>query len=241
MGYAAKYYDKKTLTEKVWHNSSMLKYTEMVEDPNENYGDLTVVFNNGSTYRYKNVRFEDYVLMIGGGIDGSNGKTFNKVVKEKNYAYERIEPMSQEEIDRGYRELMQKYAVKQDTYFISGPEDFTETEFESMVTQKLALTIDNDELSNYYIVDSEVFGRRVQGYLIEVLGVSPDKITVFKRRNEETHCAYPGVNINDEYDNDEEIDTNMTYWSSFDIVLLQDWENTLSRQAKNILRRYVYS
>ena len=81
MAYKAKVYDEKTRTQKVWLNSSMLKYMEMVEDPEENYGDLTVVFNNGSTYRYKKVALGDYVFMVGGGIDGSNGKAFNQFVK----------------------------------------------------------------------------------------------------------------------------------------------------------------
>ena len=137
MSYAGKYYDKKTLTEKVWHNSSMLKYTEMVEDPNENYGDLTVVFNNGSTYKYKNVSLADYVVMVGGGLDGSNGKAFNQFVKKGGYEYEKIAPLSQEYIDRGFQELLEREKAKEVTYFISGHRNITEDEFER--NYKLAL------------------------------------------------------------------------------------------------------
>ena len=84
-----KIYDEKTKTQKVWYDSSMIKYSEMVENENENSGNLFITFNNGTTYVYKNVRFEDYVLFISGGTDISQGKTLNKVIKGK-YEYEKI-------------------------------------------------------------------------------------------------------------------------------------------------------
>ena len=58
-----KIYDEKTRTQKVWYDSSMIVYSEMVEDENENVGDLYVVFKNGTKYRYLRVKFEDYVVL----------------------------------------------------------------------------------------------------------------------------------------------------------------------------------
>ena len=84
-----KIYDEKTKTQKVWYDSTMLLYSEMVENELENSGNLYVTFKNGTTYVYKNVRFEDYVLFVAGGTDASQGKTLNKVIKNQ-YEYEKI-------------------------------------------------------------------------------------------------------------------------------------------------------
>lgn len=85
-----KYYDEKEKTEHIWIESSSILYTKMVEDSNENKGDLYVTFKTGVTYCYKDVAFEDYVLFIGGGTDFSQGKTLNKIIKPK-YEFEKLE------------------------------------------------------------------------------------------------------------------------------------------------------
>ena len=54
-------YNEKTLTEKVWYESSSVVYSEFIEHENDNNGELFVTFKNGSTYHYKNV---DMVLKI---------------------------------------------------------------------------------------------------------------------------------------------------------------------------------
>lgn len=238
MGYIAKYYDKKLLTEKVWHNSSMLKYTEMVEDPNENYGDLTVVFNNGSTYKYKKVSLGDYVYMVSGGLTGSNGKTFNKIIKERGYEYEKLEPMSQEYIDQGYQELLDRENVKEVTYFISGHRDITEDEFER--NYKFALeSVVNDVPDSHFVV-GDYFGVDImaQNYLVDVLGIDPERITVY-------HMFEAPRNINPKIENtvggfesDRERDAAMTLASSEDIAFVRD-NTKMSGTAENILRRYM--
>lgn len=242
MAYKAKYYDKKTLTERVWHNSSMIKYTEMTEDPDENFGELTVVFNNGATYKYKDVALSDYVLMVGGGLDASNGKTFNKVIKERGYAYERVEPLSQEYIDQGFEEYRRKLERRGVTYFVSGPDDFTEQEFD-VIAQKLTAAVDEAGIDDtlFVLANSAKFGKRVQEYLIDVLGINPGNITLYKIRDCENYFFYNGVNINDDAESETEMDENMTYWSEHDITILRNWDTELTRESKNILRRYIYS
>lgn len=243
MGYIAKYYDKKLLTEKVWHKSSMIKYTEMVEDPDENYGDLTVVFNNGSTYRYKGVSLSDYVYMVAGGLDASNGKTFNRVIKERGYEYEKVAPLSQEYINRGLQEYYDMVERAKTTYFISGPEDFTEDEFDRFIIDRLLHVIDEEGKENTYfmIADSEKFANRVLSYLIDIQEVEPSHITVYALRNAEIKTAGWNTEVLDMEESEEEMDISMTNYSNYDIAILRDWNTVLTREAKNILRRYIYS
>ena len=238
MAYKAKYYDRKTLTEKVWHNSSMLKYSEMVEDPNENYGDLTVVFNNGSTYRYKNVSIGDYVFMVSGGMDGSNGKAFNILVKNRGYEYEKISPLSQEYIDQGYQELLDRERKREATYFISGHREITEEEFELNYKPALDDVVDRVEGCRFVVGDYHGADIMAQNYLIDVLGVDPDRITVY-------HMGDVAMNINPKisnricgFDDDRDRDAAMTMASTDDIAFVRD-NTQMSGTAENILRRHL--
>lgn len=238
MAYKAKFYDEATKTEKMWHNSSMIKYTEMVEDPEENHGDLTVVFNNGSTYRYKNVRFEDYVTLVGGGLDGSQGKTFNTVIKGRGYEYEKISPLSQEYIDKGLEELANKEKEKEVTYFISGHRDITEGEFERSYALALESVVSNVPDCRFVVGDYYGVDIMAQNYLIDVLGVDPDRITVY-------HMLVAPRNINPQikntkggFESDRERDAAMTAASSDDIAFVRD-NTRISGTAENILRRHM--
>ena len=240
MAYKAKYYDKKTLTEKVWHNSSMIKYTEMVEDPNENVGELTVVFNNGSTYKYKDVSLADYVLLVAGGIDASNGKTFNKVIKEHGYEYVKLaQPLTEEYMNQGLRDYYDMMGRTEVTYFVSGPEDFTENEFDT-VAQKLGEAVDNSDEVYFILADGERFANRVISYLVDILKVKPENITVYTLRDTECACASWNTNVLDAWDSLDEMDQNLTYYSKYDIAVIHNWDTEITRESKNILRRYMY-
>lgn len=211
----------------------------MVEDPNENFGDLTVVFNNGATYKYKNVSLADYVLVAGGGIDASNGKTFNKVIKARGYEYERLsEPLTQEYIDKGLEEIVNMEKAKEVTYFISGHRDITEDEFER--NYKIALEQIVNDVPDCRFVVGDYYGVDImaQNYLIDVLGVEPERITVY-------HMLEAPRNINPKIENtvggfesDRERDTAMTYASSDDIAFVRD-NRKISGTAENILRRHM--
>ena len=85
------YNDEKRL-DRVWYDSSNVVYSEC-DDNVDDYKTLRVTFKNGSTYEYKNVDVNDYVLFIHGGIDASNGKTLNKVIKPK-YEFEKLSDLS---------------------------------------------------------------------------------------------------------------------------------------------------
>lgn len=238
MAYRAKYYDKKTLTEKVWHNSSMIKYTEMTEDPNENYGDLTVVFNNGSTYKYKKVSLGDYVYMVSGGMDASNGKTFNKVIKERGYEYDKLEPLSQEYIDRGYQEVLDRENAREITFFISGHRNITEEEFERNYKPALEDAVDNVSDCRFVVGDYYGVDIMAQNYLIDGLGIDPDRITVYHML-ETPRNIHPEIkNTVGGFESDRERDAAMTEASSGDIAFVRD-NTKISGTAENLLRRHM--
>ena len=238
MAYKAKVYDEKTLTQKVWLESSMLRYAEMVEDPNENYGELTVVFNNGSTYRYKKVLLSDYVAMIGGGIDGSNGKAFNQLVKARGYEYEKIEPLSEEYIRKGYEELLKEESQKAVTYFISGHRNITEDEFE--MNYKIALENVVNNIPDCRFVVGDYYGVDImaQNYLIDVLGVEPERITVYHMLEAPRNINPKITNTVGGFESDRDRDAAMTLASSDDIAFVRD-NTKISGTAENILRRHL--
>lgn len=238
MAYKAKVYDEKTRTEKVWHESSMLKYSEMVEDPDYNYGDLTVVFNNGSTYKYKRVGLDDYVFMVAGGINGSNGKAFNELVKARGYEYEKIEPLSQEYIDEGFEEIIEKENRKLVTYFISGHRAIVEDEFERNYKPALEEVVNNVLDCRFVIGDCCGVDIMAQNYLIDVLGVNPERITVYHMFDTARNIHPKIQNVVCGFTSDRERDAAMTAASSYDIAFVRD-NTKISGTAENILRRHL--
>lgn len=103
-----KYYDESAKTEHLWCDSTSIYYSRMVEDANENKGNLFVTFKTGATYLYKDVKFEDYILYAAGGTDFSQGKSLNKLIKPK-YECEKIEnALPIEEIDKLMLEFQKK-------------------------------------------------------------------------------------------------------------------------------------
>ena len=104
MAILGKIYDEQTKTDRVWYQSSNVFYSKFVENDNDNYGQLYVTFKNGATYHYKDVDMPtDYILFKNGGIDASQGKTLNKLIKGK-YEFERVGDENitvlQEELDK---------------------------------------------------------------------------------------------------------------------------------------------
>ena len=128
-----KIYDEKTKTQKVWYDSTMFVYTKAIEHENENKVDLYVTFKNGWTYKYKDVKMEDYILLLSGFEQSSHGKTLNRVIKP-NYEFERCDNMNVDDLWQEYYKLKNEEDNKSEdvskTYFISGHRDITEEEFE---------------------------------------------------------------------------------------------------------------
>jgi len=108
MSILKKIYDEKTKTERVWYQSSNVFYSKFIENDNDNNGQLYVTFNNGATYHYVDVDMpRDYLLFRSGGIDASQGKTLNKLIKPA-YEFERVDNEDVDSLRSELEELLKK-------------------------------------------------------------------------------------------------------------------------------------
>ena len=238
-----KIYDEKTKTQKVWYDSTMLLYSEMVESETENSGNLFVTFKNGTTYVYKNVRFEDYVLFVAGGTDASQGKTLNKVIKSQ-YEYEKL---GNADVDKIKAELLayEEPVIEEEdeeeretyTYFISGHRDITQEEFDLNYAPELkTLSLGCDiryVVGDYYGVDI-----MAQNYLLDVLNVNPDYVTVYHMFDAPRNVNPKVIHLVGGFKSDDERDAAMTAVSCDDVAFVRDIKRN-SGTAQNILRRHM--
>lgn len=206
-----KFYDPQTKCEQAWIDSSMIYYTKMVEFDTENKGDLYVTFKNGATYRYKSVEFSDYVLFIAGGLDGSQGKTLNKIIKPK-YEVEKVDGPSIEELETALNQFLnkkQKIIEKiSNKYCVSifGYDDLSQSEFDqyylplikSLTEQK------NDDVNDYEInCDDMIFlidcrkgcGQMAQDFLSQCANIPFENIFVVKSNSDLAEDCYINPNI----------------------------------------------
>lgn len=228
-----KVYNETTRVQKVWYESSMLSYSEMREDDNENKGTLTVVFNNGSVYRYKDVTFEDYVLLLSGGLDGSEGKTFHKVIKA-NYAGVKL---SDAEAKTVRESMTEKELSREHTYFISGHRDITKDEFERNYIPALERVIEDDPESVFVVGDYGGADIMAQDYLMNFTDVGPDRVIVYCMGNTPANANKDIMRFKRGYASDIERDSAMTDASIRDIAFVREGKYD-SGTAQNILRRY---
>jgi hypothetical protein len=231
-----KVYDESTKTQKVWYDSSMILYSEMVEDEYENKGNLYIVFKNGSKYVYKDVRFEDYILFLSGGSDASQGKTLNKVIKNK-YEYENLGSVNVQEILEEYNKKEEPESDKENTYFISGHRNITETEFEFNYLPLINFALQNPK-AKFVIGDCDGVDIMAQNYLVDVVCLDPSRITVYHMLEAPRNCNPAIKNLVGGFNSDEERDAAMTNNSFEDIAFVRDC-NKLSGTGQNILRRYL--
>lgn len=232
-----KFYDEKTHTQKIWYDSSMIFYSEMVENETSNSGNLFITFKNGSKYVYKNVMFEDYLVFIAGGTDVSQGKTLNKVIKSK-YDYEKLEDSNLDELRDEMNKLDMVSADKNITYFISGHRDITQSEFEFNYEPLINRALSQTEGAKFVVGDYYGVDIMAQNYLMDILMLEPERVTVY-------HMFDSPRNINPKitqtvggFKSDDERDTAMTNASFEDIALVRT-NKKLSGTAENILRRYL--
>lgn len=231
-----KKYDEETRTQKIWYDSSMLVYSEMIENEFENKGNLHVTFKNGSTYVYKDVLFEDYLIFIGGGTDASQGKALNKVIKGK-YDYEKLPDANMNNI---LTELNERDEIndKCNTYFISGHRDLTENEFEFYYIPIINQIISENSEAKFIVGDCEGCDIMSQNYLVNIID-DISKITVYcvgdTPRNVNSNIIY----IKNGFNNDREKDFAMTKSSFQDIAMVRNPEKW-SGTGENILRRHSF-
>ena len=230
-----KVYDESTKTQKIWYDSSMMVYSEMVEDDNENKGELYVVFKNGTKYVYHDVSFEDYVLLIGGGTDASQGKTLSKIIKGK-YEYEKVEDADLEAIEREYYKDFSIQKDKLNTYFISGHRDISPVEFETNYQAMINYVLNGNPDAKFVVGDYQGVDIMAQNYLLDVLYINPANVTVYHMFDAPRNVNPKVTKLKGGYTSDEERDSAMTNDSTYDIAFVRD-HTKLSGTAQNILRR----
>lgn len=239
-----KIYDSENAVQEIWYDSSMIFYTKMVENKTENKGDLYVTFKNGSVYKYKDVTFEDYLVFINGGTDASQGKTLNKVIKNK-YDFEKISDPDSTMIDKlqtQLNELIIQDSKKQDdisnTYFISGHRSITEEEFEINYKTTIDYVLYQNPNAKFVIGDFEGVDIMAQNYLLDSLGIEPERVTVYHMFDSPRNKNKKIVNLVGGFSNDDERDAAMTNASCEDIAFVRDYKK-ISGTGSNILRRYL--
>ena len=234
-----KKYDEKNHCEEAWLDSTMIVYTKMVEDEYENKGDLYVVFKNGTMYKYIGVSLSDYVVFIGGGTDGSQGKTLNKVIKAK-YEVEKCENANLDELEKRMKGLSEKdredEARKLKTYFVFGYRDIYNEEFEAYYQPALAACYEDA----YFVVgDKNGVDFKTQNFLLDVLRVDPERITVYHAGDSPMNKNIRITNVIGGFETDEDADKAMTKASVKDVGFVRD-ESETTFVSKNILRRYKF-
>lgn len=234
-----KKYDEKTLTEKAWYDSTMIFYSEFTEDPNENKGDLTVTFKTGGTYKYFDVKFEDYVLLIAGSTDDSHGKAMNKHIKP-NYKFEKLTDRSISVLTEEMNSIQEEPDYTNITYFISGHRNITEEEFEKFYKTTIDMVLDKTPDCRFVVGDYQGVDIMAQNYLLDVRGIDPSRVTVYHMFDTPRNKNEKVVNLVGGFQTDEERDAAMTQNSFEDIAFVRDW-TTLSGTGQNILRRYAMS
>ena len=232
-----KIYDESTKTQKIWYDSSMIYYTEMVESETENKGNLFVVFKNGQKYVYKDVRFEDYIVFINGGTDASQGKTLNKVIKSK-YDYEKVGDANMEALKLELEKEKDDEFDILHTYFISGHRDITEEEFEINYKSSIDFALYEDPNAKFVVGDYYGVDIMAQNYIVDTLGINPDRVTVYHMFESPRNKNEKITNTKGGFTSDEERDAAMTNASTKDIAFVRD-NTKISGTGSNILRRYM--
>lgn len=232
-------YDSDAKIEKAWYESSNIFYSEFIEDEFKNEGDLIVTFNNGATYKYKNVQVTpDYLMFKHGGLEGSHGKALNKHIKPK-YDFEKLENKDIAKLieERGLCVKENAVALKNKTYFISGHRNITEEEF-----SRYKLTINEvlKETPDALFVVGDYYGVDImaQNFLVDELEVNPNQITVYHMFDAPRNINQKITNMVGGFTSDEERDAAMTANSSKDIAFVRE-HTILSGTAQNLLRRHL--
>ena len=171
MAYLKKKYDPKAHTDNVLYESSNVIYSSFVEHPDENIGDLYVVFKEGKQYKYENVTYQDYLMFKHGGLDGSSGKALNTFIIKK-YSAEKIE-------DADVSQLIQEMNepdTTETTFFIHGDLPYDDNIFEKYYIPTLAYIQENESDARFvFFADSNGFVEKSIEYLLNT-GTAPERI-----------------------------------------------------------------
>lgn len=87
--------------DKAWYNSSNIIYSECYDNENE-LKKVKIIFKNGRSYLYEDVKVNDYLLFR---ESASQGKALNKYIKQ--YKVQRIDDTDLELINNQLKEILE--------------------------------------------------------------------------------------------------------------------------------------
>ena len=232
-----KFYDEKTRTQKVWYDSTMLYYSEMVEDEYDNIGELYITFKNGTKYVYHKVKFEDYITLLSGGSDLSQGKTLNKVIKGK-YDYEKCGESDMEKIKQELLEVQESKKVKKTTVFVCGSEDVTQNDFENHYYPAIMSCFDNVENVHFIVCGESELDKLAQDLIVGLSNNNGENVTVYCVGDKPKYLNEKITDVISGFDNKEDMNNEMMKNSSHLIAFVKSTDK-LDMTAKNILSQYL--
>lgn len=230
-------FDNVKNTDEVFYDSSSVMYSKFDASNNE----LTVVFKGGGQYVYHDVDMaQDYMLFKHGGPDNSQGKALNRFIKSK-YEYEKIGDADLVELSKKKEEI-EKYQEaerkKNLTYFISGHRKLDESRFQKYRDEIYRALAYTDHQALFVVGDYEGCDIMAQDYLVDELGISPERITVYHMFDKPRNINPKITNTVGGFKTDEERDAAMTAASFKDIAFVEN-HMELSGTGMNILRRHL--
>lgn len=122
------------------------------------------------------------------------------------------------------------------TYFISGHRNITEKEFKDNYAPAIMRAAAEDHstfvIGDYYGVDI-----MAQNYLVDILHINPDRITVYHMFEAPRNKNPKITKTKGGFTTDSERDSQMTNDSQVDIAFVRD-EKQMSGTGENLLRRH---
>ena len=123
------------------------------------------------------------------------------------------------------------------TYFISGHRYITEEEFERCYKPLIEHALNTITNCKFVIGDCEGVDIMAQNYLVDVLNIEPERVTVYHMFETPRHINSKITKTVGGFKSDDDRDEAMTKASFEDIAFVRDIKKN-SGTAQNILRRH---
>ena len=126
----------------------------------------------------------------------------------------------------------------ENTYFISGHRDITESEFEFNYEPLINKVLHENPDAKFIVGDYYGADIMAQNYLMDILCIDTSRVTVYHMMDSPRNINPKITKTKGGYQSDDERDSAMTMASSKDIALVRDIKKN-SGTAQNILRRHT--
>ena len=152
------YYSDKV--DHAWYDSSNVVYSECI-DNEDALKTLKIVFSNGTQYQYEGISVNDYLLFREAQ---SQGQTLNKLIKQRNEGYSKLENVDLEKLN-------EEYALRSGGGFI----------IENTVENGFIIKNVTDEV--VYSSDGKIFDKDLLETITGILASVGTKFTISKEES----------------------------------------------------------